>query len=395
MGNKTDGFIDYLLIFVVLFCMGTPLGDSYSLLIRFGILGFSFLIMLMRKDLCIDRSAFASTFALAALPFITMILTFDRHMNSYLGMAVLCISTLFVVTVIDYKSYEEKYTKLLFALCSFSLGCYILSNIVPAFVQALPYYFGLEFKHLFHLQYFHNTTSILGYYTMSTRNTGMFREPGIFQIYINLAMFLELKRSDKLSNIRMLVFVITLLTTFSSSGIIAGLPIIIAFLRKSLSGKSMEEKRKLLFLVLVILFVFGFFVYRNYDILFAEKFAQDGASAASVTDRITCLKSDLNLFSMSPLWGVGTTGMNNGGIGSECSFTSTAALYGFLYPIILIVGLIKFAYKSSDCNNRNICFCGLLSFIISFSLQNTLLYPGTLILIIYGFSRSDGYTGEE
>lgn len=376
--------LEYIILIVLIYSMGTPIGDQYSLKLRLLLLAAAGFLVLCKGRLKVPRRQMSTVVLLAMFIMLTMVLNFDNAYKVYLGTIVILVLCLLIAIAIPRDEFKKMYSDIILVICLISLFFYTISLVHPSIINNLPNFNGLNYKTFFYLYFHGNTTKELGTFTPTIRNAGIFRECGIFQVYINLAIFLELMKGTRIRNFRMIVYWVTLLTTYSSAGILCGIPMLIVYWRQI--GKMANGKHKTRFVLLTffIIILFGLYLYSNYNILFLEKITEDGTSAASMKDRLACLESDLRIFIESPIWGRGFTNLNAEGIGSECSFTCIAALYGIIFPIVLLIGVMRFTRQGHRHDLTSLM--GAVSLIIAFSLQNVLMYPGFFIIVMYGLA---------
>ena len=98
---------------------------------------------------------------------------------------------------------------MIFFLCVSSLIFWVIQLSIPTILSPFVCLgiFGHPFYNLF----------VYAGDMFSFRNGGMFWEPGAFQIFINLALLIELLKNLPRGRV-ILVYVITIITTFSTTG---------------------------------------------------------------------------------------------------------------------------------------------------------------------------------
>jgi len=84
------------------------------------------------------------------------------------------------------------------------------------------------------------------------RNSGPFREPGLFAIFLNIAFFFNLLRTNKVLGKVNIVLIISILSTFSTNGIIVLLIIIIIYFQ---FNKSVNRYLRFFYLISLLFFV--------------------------------------------------------------------------------------------------------------------------------------------
>lgn len=152
-------------------------------------------------------------------------------------------------------------------------------------------------------QYYHSLAyvQLIG---VEPRNSGIYIEPGLFQVYLNLAMFAILYASVafKYKYLKLAVIVIALVSTGSTSGFIVGILIISAVIFKDKAGRfnHLQNVLQALFVTALVYFVVSSSVFTDN---IESKFS--GKSQASWQSRKNSTLADLDMIGESPVVGVG------------------------------------------------------------------------------------------
>ena len=159
--------------------------------------------------------------------------------------------------------------------------------------------------------YYFGTYVPLNY--VKTRNFGLFREPGVYQYFLTLALFLNnyVANWDSQKKLWILngILAVTLLTTMATGGV-AGLCLfaVVLFFEKKLYRNKRAMALVILLLLLLVLAVAviveqqGELYWELYSMVIG-KFTNSEAESAS--DRVIAIMSDLKHFLQSPLTGAG------------------------------------------------------------------------------------------
>lgn len=193
------------------------------------------------------------------------------------------------------------------------------------------------------------------------RNSGMFWEPGVFGIYLNLVFFLYLIDFKKFINTYRYSFIllfVTLLTTQSTSSYMIFIFIITLLIFNDINWKRKLKK-------LIILFPLIFFIVYSFDFLGNKIIKQYNSSMSSQQgefnkgrefkpDRFNALIFDLHYIKKHPIIG--------NGMDQESRWSDHQELIGKklghgngLSNFIATMGLLAFAtylYLFHQCNNR-------------------------------------------
>ena len=314
--------------------------------------------------------------------FITSVLNGFRYGFLY-NMLLLFVSLLFsrICALEDFKKYFCAFT---YILAIISLIAYFLYQINPSLFGVFPVYRiegGEEFICLYMADI---------YKPLSFRNFGIFREPGVYMIYLNLALFIEwFSKTPSLKKV--FVYLLCLLTTISTAGLLIGL-LIITF------GIVAKKKSKLVFVVLPIIAIAWYFVNNSelpLDVLLFSKL-EEGNSNAIV--RWASITVPLNMFISNPL-GVGPEGYNElcpilsnqmyhvaiDPRETTNTFLKILAVYGIIVFYIYMKGFWRFIKMIAN----PLLLRFLLLFVLILALSNEDMRTSFLfsLMIAYGFSN--------
>lgn len=188
-----------------------------------------------------------------------------------------------------------------------------------------------------------------------TRNAGVFWEAGVYQCYLNLALFILLYISPgnkgRKNYIKITIILITILTTLSTSGYI----IMVLMLSCKLLGQYKQSKNRvqlILGMLSPVLIIIMIMVLIKSD-TFYNKFFTDHISLSM---RETDLNAVLPIIHDSGLFGFGagsykkqlmmySYGIALKGQGNSIAYSATVANFGILFLIAYIAGILKNIYK--------------------------------------------------
>ncbi len=290
--------------------------------------------------------------------------------------------------VVDPAKFKKAFLDIMTVICIVSLVTFIFST----FCLKLPLFpsvyntLGKEYRFFF----FSNVAV-----ADTARNYGLFTEPSRFQAYLNLSLlFLMFEQEKKISAKRILLFVVTLITTFSTTGYIAFFVIMIAFV---LSPKArMKAIYKTLLIVFMSVVVSVLFL-NNEEFAWAITKITAGEASKSASTRFNALFANvINFFDYFP-FGTGIQGAdpafqsalsNLGNAHSETN-TTTFLIYfskfgvvpGLYYAISMIRSVRNMSNKGSTILSTVAFFamtCGI-SMINSILFSIVVFYPPTFV----------------
>lgn len=287
--------------------------------------------------------------------------------------------TLFV----SYEEFKELFYIIIRFLAVYSLVTFVLSILFPNLMDLLPYVERNGTS-------YHNAVfSIVSDSRYVTRNFGVFWEPGAYSIYLNVALYFELFE-NKFNPQRVILLVVTILSTLSTLGIICMAILFCAFL--TTDNKVASKRVKTLVLIagafgLVFLVIYGGdFIYHVFNKLSFSGNTMNDSTAV----RINAIIYPFNTFLSEPYFGVGYDQYmfiqerfcDNM---ATCTFINWLCLFGIVGGIIPIVGCLRFFTIN---NHKFITNCALFVFtMFLFSTENFIIITFIYILIFYGFNK--------
>jgi len=321
------------------------------------------------KQLFLDRRMLL-VIAFAVVLLVPMVVKRDLQLM-YLTMFICVLFAIFLAYFVQMKEVAKVYVVTLCALAVYSIiaayGLRILPDrgILPVPTVMLNsgvelYNFGLGFASLSFVK---------------DRNFGIFREPGIYQFFIILALYLtnysvewKKQRSLWLAN---LILAVTMVTTKATGGLVE----LILFVGVLFFDKKMYRNKKLkilaiigvavLMVVLIISFATKNAIYwLIYDILI-EKFVN---RSDSVTERTEAILVDLQIFLRHPIFGAKLADVLHAVRNNTTSTMILYAVFGFLGGCVHVASWVALVWK----RERHVIWnLGLLAiFFMAFNTQN-------------------------
>ena len=328
-------------------------------------------------------------FILLCCIFLTIIFN-NEEISLYLMMISIIIVCFFVSSIISFSSFRSAYSNVLLFLSIISLFVFAVRLIYPNFFSFLPTvrnFLGYEYK-----------TYFLGVFTCSEystpRNSSIFRESGVFAIYLSLALVFELFHRKKPNVLRIIIFTITSITTFSSTVFIIVPSIFLVFV---LFNKKQSAKTKMiiitsLIVLAAILIAFGKDLIESTNVL--GKFKQ-GLTNDSFVSRFGSVVVNAFLFIKKPIFGNGEYAISNifekttkelVGIANPDntnSFLFCFSAYGFLFGLAVITGWYN-SLKTKRILVSTILFALI---VVLFSGENLIHSTLFFLMVFYGFSK--------
>jgi hypothetical protein len=219
---KVRYFLELLLIFLVVLSGGSVLFVMYRN-IGYIIIFLLSLILLYNSDIksSILKAIVLTSISICAIFYSTYIFAIaEQSVLKYLFILLMSTGAVFVVAYFKNNYKQQRVVSLLYVVLKLfllhGLLSFVLSFIVEDYLVSFTagHYESDTFFHIFHYNPSHQI-DLLGF--KFYRNQGLFWEPGVFQVFLNIFFFLEafiMKRSKLL--LYLVSFVI--LTTYSTTG---------------------------------------------------------------------------------------------------------------------------------------------------------------------------------
>ncbi len=394
--RKID-FLVFLLLYVsndtLLF--GTNESKIFSL-IQYSILICLFLWVLVdpilrKSSRIMTQSMSMVVFLLCCLIIMTMLLNTDTSIKYFYQIFVILFSGLIVLRI-GQREFINSFNKVMSIFAVSSTIMFAIAKIAYPLVQLLPsiknesgytyYFYGLGFVD-------GNSQNLL------MRNYGIFREPGVFTIFLLMAIVFELFFTKSANIKRVAAYIIATVATFSTMGFIV-VPLILAtYIIRTIIQRKTRKGVKILLAFLFILFfiIFLIGITGNFEKIFLPVFNKIGVENASRDSRIYSILVNLDIMKESPILGKGWTfveknferyGYKYSGLGvhNTNTFMKILSVYGILYCFLLIKQTYLFIRKQ---NNIIISLMLLVVFLLILSNEDMIVNSVVYIFAFYGF----------
>lgn len=349
-----------------------------------------FLFLKKNKKIAFDRKTFSAYSALCFLSLITMLINKDVSFHYIYEIILLSIALLYT-KIFSFDVFKKSFIKIILFLVKCSFLTFLLDLFFPQVLNFFPTLIN-KANIRFHFWPF----GCAMYKTMyePVRNWSIFREPGVFAIFIVLAILFILLSCDKIKKNNskdLFLLFLGLFTTFSTGGIISGVLLIVLYL--------LRDKINFRKFILAIIVIVSLFFLHNYTNFFHKVFGKLFTQNASMISRSASIYSNLKVFSISPIFGIGfgkldlffqyfTVEKFNAIISKSYANTNTffrmLSTHGLFFFAIYFIGYYKFFVKNSK--NRFTALLLYLILLLAFSNENLMLNIVFPILLFYGYN---------
>ena len=303
-----DNYISFFLIFALIFYNNetfpsiTYNGPLETVVLLAIIISIFFLFKILIKDKKINIKSNFIILGLICLILVTMLLNLDFR-GGYLKIILGLLIGYMMIHIISFENFIEIYIKVLFILALYSL---IVTYLIRPITFNMPQAIFPRFYNMVGLPLIDARLSVVVNMQNYFRNFGIFREPGVYQIFLNFALFFELfliKRKINILNV--IVFYMAIISTFSTAGYITGLIITMSFIlfaKNKLDDNINRKKGLMLVLFLIVLLFLIFIIYLGRNDLLRLMIRE-----SSYYGRIAAIKANLVTWIESPIFGKGLT----------------------------------------------------------------------------------------
>ena len=384
-----------LILFIVgvlIFCSSDSLsmnifGDQASYYNQF--IYLFLIVVLLYKFWYIGRG-FNNTNIVLIVILLLVLTTMVVNANFTLGYGVQFVSLLtgYVISrKVNHQYFFSAYVRIIYFISIVSIILFSLFSIFPnilSFFHVTTNRADVSYVNLFFYSHFLNVY----------RNTAVFREPGMYMIYLSIAILFELFYFNKPQKKHLLIFVIAMLTTLSTGGfvILSGIYVLNLIQKKGFNNFY----KSIIFGVFIILIVVMNFSYFESTIL---KFDSSSNNYGSTLSRLASVIIPLNIFTESPLFGVGLSKfetlynfysyqifgvlMKSGSQSTNTLFNALAT-YGVFYFFLIITGIFKFIKVFTKARFLRIAiFILFFAMLSNEDMRYSLLYS---TIVFYGYN---------
>lgn len=154
---------------------------------------------------------------------------------------------------LSFDEFSEGYRNILYWIAIISCAIFFINTLFPNWLHYIPSFFfqrdvdkgvnAMTFLWTFVVR----DMNFVGY----NRNFGIFVEPGQFQIFLIIAFLLEFFSGKKINYKRIVAWAVTLVTCRATTGLLAVLPVVAAYLYEYYMGKKQKVKKQTYLFVFV------------------------------------------------------------------------------------------------------------------------------------------------
>lgn len=363
--------VDTAIILLLLFASGTCYTSIHQSKVYMATLLILILLLVFKARARVSGKSVVLLSAMFFLNLITAGVNIDFDAVSYMGLFITLVIGFCTCNLMEKERFCEVFLNIILFFCVFSLILTVVSNIYPAFILRFPVSEYRDFHNVYGLHTF------LGIYpSQINRNCGPFREPGVFEVYLNFALIIVMFRhnSDKRLLSKILLLAITIVSTESSTGIIAMAAIFAGYLfYRPHTRNKIHKYLKMIVMVGLVISVVA--VLTVPGLLLLKLDSSSGAYSSYLTRHVGTL-TDLKLWLDAPIFGQGITNYESMYAGTANSITKALAIYGLIFTsleAVLLWRFIKGIIARREGTVTRLCVAAAMAAI--FFTQDILFFP--------------------
>lgn len=260
----------YIVVFIMLFVsddtvlFGTNKESVFSMMpyvFCLLLLGILYIYILVKK-IKIDRGSLFVVLLFSFLLVLTSVINKDNTLGYYYKIMIFGVSLL-VISVISSETFFTCFANIMQWLTIVSLIMFFSDLWHFSFLHNLPMVTNTAENTFYSIGLANVPVSSGGF----VRNWGCFREPGIFQIFLNFALLMELFYFKKINVRRCLILFFGVLTTFSTAGYSVTIVELIAFFLNKTDSVENKAAKQYIFIFCALAFLYLIFFT---DLLFSS-----------------------------------------------------------------------------------------------------------------------------
>ena len=350
-----------------------------------------FIYSFLKKPSVQTRVAFIFVI-LSVLILTTMFLNNDIRLGYFYKVALILYS-IGLLRVLGFDELKDCFCKIIYVISAISLFLFALYMIVPGIFSIFPTLTnsaGNRFYNAF--LYVQPAWS-----SASLRNYGIFREPGVYQMYVIVALLFTIANEQKSEIKKVIVLVVTVITTVSTTGYIALAVVILIYLRKKTNVTKNQKK-----IIMMVVSLGVLYLLTNTNLFSFDKEHQYESVFYKLTDitrwttiaRFASVTENIRIMLIKPIFGVGLAeldrlfpmlALENYGFASTHNtntFLIQFAAHGVVYGTLYIWGYVKFAKRLAGSRDWLLYF---FVFVILFMGENLTFSGFASLMLMSGF----------
>lgn len=381
--EKLKKYIEYIIILLIILLSGSVLSMIYYKTI------FILFVLTVAIYFTINKFRFVTKNVITLIIIYLVILInflFLKNNGIKISNIINTLITYLLVFImannIDKDDFKYIYTNIIINLSKISLFCMLLSYFnISILMKPVEINGGIFSFSIFHIW---GVNAVI-----STRNFGLFWEPGAYQAFLNLALLFLLTDIEKYKNkfIKIIILILTILTTKSTTGYII---LFIIFIYSMSINKFSKNFKKIFKRSMLILFFIFIFISMNTNII-SNKLNENNDS---FNIRRYDLINSINLIKDKPILGYGLfsdeyyrKSLGAGIVNNSNGLLIIGLMLGIPFMIFCLINISK--NINSILNNRWNKYIYILVILLIILLTEHFLLKPIFMIFMYEFYKKN------
>lgn len=403
-GEKQKEFVGCLIVFLFILCtpetilVGTnsaPIPAMISRYSPFLACGVMVAVYVWQKKFSLPRSC-VIVLCISVICFLVTAFFSEGEANlmNILYHCAAVLSGVMIVGVLPIKDFVRSFEKVMFFLAIYSLVCFGLASISTEIIRGFPIITNIS-----DVEFYCLGLSVFTKYSMVDsfflRNYGMFREPGVYQMFLNFALCCYVFCKTDRKNLRVFhiaVYLVAILTTTSTTGIFSLLILMLAFVADRNTENKKIKRWVLIGGVIIVLVVLSGWS----DKLFYAVNKLSDKNTDSMISRMGSITVNLQMFLEHPIIGFGQSNMDNvfaqylntrvSAVHNTNTILFMFACYGIVFGSVFLYGNCNLMCRMSRDPVARVLIC--VFFLLMMSGENLTNSYYIYTLLMYGYLSS-------
>lgn len=396
--------IPLILVFLIIFYNKETFPSIYqsslvdTIFILISIIGGFFFTTIFSKEIRINYQALMTTLYFYIVIFATMLINSDFSGGYFVVLLSLLLGFM-LIHLVPLSKFTKIYVDIIVLLGVYS----VLVLLFKPIIQNMPVIIFPRFNNIANVPIINARLSYIVDANNYYRNFGIFREPGVYQVFLNIALMFELfYKNEQPEPVKLIILYITIISTFSTPGYVASLILTCAYILfegKTLKISGMRKNKKQILMILGVILIASLTLYYLNDSFnknFSDAFDKLGSQGSSYSIRTIGLISNIMVWIKRPIFGYGIVNglekearvmiQDNLNAVSISSFDNTSTIgallvsFGLIFTILYVYLIYNLVKQSSQ--NRVVEILIMLAIMITINTQ-LLIYNELLYVILY------------
>lgn len=360
-----------------------------------------FIIVLGKNHSVIQKKCCYYIIALIGLIFSSMLVNADVRLG-YFYKVCLLLYAYSLTQLIGLEEFAQHFTRIIYILALCSLIGYAVLYINPALLTIFPRVKNIASA------FFYNAGVFISPLRSGEllRNYGIFREPGVYQMFLIMALLFQMYIIRTNSLLRYIVYIAAIITTMSTTGYIALGVVMFLFI---FNQKDLATSKRIILILLVLICVVLLTHYTNIFSLSLDDARSSvfvklkNENSASRVARFASITENLRMALEKPFLGVGLTALGDKfptyaklhyGIRTVHNTNTVLiqfAAHGLLYGFLWCIAYWKFARTI----NKKYCLIVFITIIILYIGENLTFSGFASLFLMYGITSEGSLSLDE